>query len=116
MKHLSNPYLAMLLLAGTVQAAAAERLADPTRPAHAKPSAPAPSAAEMRLEAVMKSGDRHVAVVNGRVVRAGDRIGDVQIEEITSDAVRYRRGGQSQVLRLQGQAMQVRRNVVEEQT
>lgn len=116
MNHLSSPYLAMLLLASTAQAAAAERLADPTRPAHAKASAPVRQTSEMRLEAVMRAGDSRVAIVNGRIVRAGDRIGDAHIEEISSDALRYTRGGRSQVLRLQGQALQVRRNVVEEES
>jgi MSHA biogenesis protein MshK len=114
MKHLSSPYLAMLLLASTAHAAASEHLADPTRPAHAKAPAPVQLAAELRLEAVLKSGERHVAIVNGKIVRAGDRIGGALIEEISSHAVRYTRGGQSQVLRLQEHAMQVRRNVAKE--
>lgn len=116
MKHLSSPYLAMLLLASTAQAAASERLADPTRPAHARAPAPVQQASDLRLEAVLKSGDRHVAIVNGRVVRAGDLIGDARIEEVSSGAVRYSRGGQSRMLRLQEHAMQVRRNVAKEES
>lgn len=116
MKHLSSPYLAMLLIASTAQAAAAERLADPTRPSHAKAPAQVQPASAIRLEAVLRSGERYVAIVNGQLVRAGDRIGDARIDEISSDAIRYTRDGQSKVLRLQGHAMQVRRNVVEEQS
>lgn len=115
MKHLSSPYLALLLLASTAQAAANERLLDPTRPTHAKAPAAPRSTSAMRLEAVLMSSDRRIAIVNGQVLRAGDRIGDVLIEEVFADSVRYTRAGQSQLLRLQERALHVRRNAVEEE-
>jgi hypothetical protein len=45
------------------------------------------------------------------VVRAGDRLGAIQILEVSTDGVRYSRGGETNVVRLSGKPMQVRHNV-----
>ena len=108
MKALHHPYLAALLLTMSAKAAA-DRLVDPTRP----PQAPAPSGDPLhqgvRVEAVLRSAERDLAIVNGKVVRAGDRIGGVQIEAILVDGIRYVRDGKVHVARLQPHSIPVRR-------
>jgi hypothetical protein len=119
MKTLTNPYLATLLLTMTAQPALADRLIDPTRPANAKAISSGEKAeAGVRLEAILRSDGAHLAIVNGKVVRAGDRIGATRIDDVLADGIRYTRDGRSHTVRLDSKAMQVRRNVVpnEEET
>jgi len=113
MKTLMNPYLATLLLTMTAQSALAERLVDPTRPVNARPAADAPkSQGGIRLEAIMRSGGAHLAIVNGKIVRAGDQVGAVRIDEVLPDGIRYTSEGRSHTARLDSKAIPVRRNVV----
>lgn len=111
MKTLTNPYLATLLLTLTAQAAVADRLVDPTRPSNVKVTAPARVDA-FRLEAILNSNGSPVAIVSGKVVRAGDSVGGAHIDEISADGVRYTKDGRSHTARLEPKVMQVRRNVV----
>jgi hypothetical protein len=116
MKQLINPYLAPLLLYMTAKAAAAGQLVDPTRPPQAQAiSSPQPEHA-VRVEAVLYSADRNFAIVNGKVVRAGDHIGTAQVEAILPDGVRYVRDGRTHVARLQQAAVRVRHSVVQSGT
>jgi hypothetical protein len=101
-----HPYLATLLLTMSAQAAA-DRLVDPTRPPQA-PNRSDPSYEGVRVEAVMRSAARDLAIVNGKIVRAGDRVAGVQIEAILPDGVRYVRDGQVRVARLQPASIPVR--------
>jgi MSHA biogenesis protein MshK len=110
MKSLSSPYLATLLLSMTAEAAGAERLADPTRPPDARTVSSVPAPDALRVEAVLRSTQRDLAIVNGKLVRAGDRIGSARIEAILPDGVRYVRDGQTHVARLQQSTLQVRRS------
>jgi hypothetical protein len=112
MKPISNKYLATVLLSLTAKAAFAERLADPTRPATAKAAVSGERTETLRLEAIMRSADGNVAIVNGKVVRAGDRVGPVRIEAVEQDGIRYLRDGQSHTMRLQPRSIPVRQNVV----
>lgn len=111
MKIMTNPYLAALLLSMTAQAATAEHLADPTRPANARTVATTQVVSAVKVEAIMHSGKGQLAIVNGQVVRPGDVVSGARIDEILSDGVRYTRGGQTSVARVSGQAIQVRHNV-----
>lgn len=113
MKTLHNPYLATLLLSMTAKAALADRLADPTRPADVRPATNGEVLPGVRVEAILQSGGRRLAIVNGKVVRAGDHIGAIQILEVTAGSVRYSRAGESHVARLDGTTMQVRHNIVQ---
>lgn len=113
MKTLSNPYLATLLLSMTAKAAFAERLADPTRPADTRPATTGESLNSVRVEAILQADGRRLAIVNGKVVRAGDRVGPIQILEVRADGVRYSRAGETNIARLEGRPMQVRHNVVQ---
>ena len=111
MQALNNRYLATLLLSMTARAATADRLLDPTQPAHLRPANASETLPTVRVEAILQSGERRVAIVNGKVVRAGDRVGAVQILEVNTDGVRYSRGGETNVARLTTKPMQVRHNV-----
>lgn len=112
MKPISNLYLATVLLSLTAKAAFAERLADPTRPPNARAAASVERTETLRLEAIMSSPDGKVAIVNGKVVRAGDRIGAARIETIEQDGIRYTSEGRSHTMRLQPRSIPVRQNVV----
>lgn len=110
---------AALLLACAAIGAHADALRDPTQP----PLAPAAKAAVaatpmLRVSAIFRRGSQLSAIVDGKLVRAGDRIGTAIIQDITSDAVRYSRNGRSEVSRLKSSTVNVRRSnaVVEEQT
>jgi hypothetical protein len=111
MQALNNRYLATLLLSMTARAATADRLVDPTQPAHLRPTNASETLPSVRVEAILQSGERRVAIVNGKVVRAGDRVGSIQILEVNTDGVRYSRGGETNVARLTTKPMQVRHNV-----
>lgn len=118
MKTLTNPYLAALLLSLTAQAAAADQLVDPTRPSNAKAATAPARQNAFRLEAILTSNGTPIAIVSGKVVRAGDSVGGARIDAVLADGVRYTKDGRSQTARLEPKVMQVRRNVVrnEEET
>jgi MSHA biogenesis protein MshK len=85
-------FAASSLLAG---AALAQPLADPTRPsthaqgrAELRQSGPAFS----RLQSVLISGGRSVAVIDGRAVRIGERVGDAILVSIEPSEVTLQRG------------------------
>ena len=107
MKAMHHPYLAALLVTMSAQAAA-DRLVDPTRPPQASSPSSDPSYEGVRVEAVLRSAERDLAIVNGKIVRAGDRVAGVQIEAILPDGVRYVRDGQVRVARLQPASIPVR--------
>jgi len=98
-RHLESA-IALLLLAATAHSQAVR---DPMRP----PGASAPAAARparstaMKLEGVI-SGAVRVAIVNGRLVRAGDDVAGAKIVEVLSDGVRFSRAGHVQTLLLPG--------------
>lgn len=96
---------ALLALGGVAQA---ETLQDPTRPATAREAAPSPDTGVLQIEAIMDSGPRRIAIVNGRIVRVGDRIGAALIEEIGSDSIRYTRDGRSSISRITKPTLRVR--------
>jgi hypothetical protein len=91
-------YCLTALFACTAQAQTAR---DPMRPpgtaAVARPRGPS----ALKLEGVI-SGQVRVAIVNGKLVRAGDEIAGARILEVLHDGVRYSRGGQIQSLILPG--------------
>lgn len=108
MKAMHHPYLAALLLSMSAKAAA-DRLVDPTRPPQAPATNDSTSLQTVRVEAVLRSADRDLAIVNGKIVRAGDRVCGVQVEAILADGIRYVRDGQVHIARMQPTAIQVRR-------
>ena len=82
--HLSRMLALVLLIGGGTAMAAEPALDDPTRPSHVRqPSAeravPAPS---WRVESILVSSGRRLAVINGRVVAENDRVGGARVVEI----------------------------------
>jgi len=93
--------IAIVTLAAAGAAHAGTPLVDPTRPMSA--TDPAPAAAEpggVRVQAVVIRPGSRVAVVDGRLVHAGDRIANLLIEEVTPEGVRYSQDGHSRFARL----------------
>jgi hypothetical protein len=99
--------LRILAIIAVVAAAAAGRVLagemhDPMRPAGApaaaRPARPAP-VYSLKLEGVI-AGEKRVAIVNGRLVRAGDTVAGARILEVLDHGVRYERAGKIQTLTL----------------
>jgi hypothetical protein len=103
-RHTQVPLLALMALG--IASANAEALRDPMRPANA--SVPSAASDSLRLEAILTNDGKRVAIVNGQLVRAGERVGSAKIEEILADGVRVTREGSSKMLRLPSSGMQVR--------
>ncbi|MEX2205332.1 MAG: MSHA biogenesis protein MshK [Myxococcota bacterium] len=94
-------------MTAAITVAAAGELADPTMPpSHA---AAGPVAAMPRLQAIIHTQAGEFAVVDGRRVVPGDRVGAWQIVEIGGGSVRLREGGRELELRL---AAEIRRAVI----
>lgn len=97
-------------LASAAVAVGAEALADPTRPSSAAASSDlGPEVVGVHVEAIVSRAGSRVAIVNGRLVRAGDRLGSIWIEEVTADGVRYLQNGRSSVARGPATPLSVRR-------
>ncbi len=78
--------------------AAAGELADPTRPGYLPPAtAPATGvrAPSWRVESIIVSPGRRLAVINGRVVAVNDRVGGARVVEITPYEVRLEYQGET---------------------
>ncbi len=103
----------MLLVLSCQPLAQSDELADPTRPVTLRAPTPTSvttaSASVLKLDAIVHSDERRLAIVNGKLLRVGEWLGNVRIDAISNDAVRYSRAGRSQTLRLANQAIQVRR-------
>lgn len=84
--------------------ALAEVLNDPMRPSHAprtKNSSPTGvSAPSYRLDSIIIASDRRLAMINGRHLGEGDRIGRATVTRIEATRVILRTGTHSQVLTL----------------
>jgi hypothetical protein len=97
----------------TCSTASGEALRDPTQPPVAqsvKQSIDGGGVAALRVEGIFHAAGRQWrAIVDGRIVRCGDRVGGAVIQDITSDSVRYFRDGRSHVVRLKSSKLQVRR-------
>ena len=106
-----------VFLAGALLALApgvfAQALVDPTRPPDAAPvpgSAASAGAtqAQLQLQSVLVSkqpGGRRLAVIDGRSVRAGDKVGGAVVVSIGEASVVLRRGKTLETLRLYPQAV-----------
>lgn len=99
-----NSRFRIIAVCALVAAAAAGRvfsgdLRDPMRPAGA-PTVARPAAVHaLKLEGVI-AGQKCVAIVNGRLVRAGDMVAGVRILEVFPNGLRFERGGKIQTLTL----------------
>jgi hypothetical protein len=99
--------LTLLLLTAAI--AQAGELRDPTRPATLGRPAVTSLESGVRLEAVLGTGEARRAIVNGRIVRAGERVGNVLITSITDDSIQYVQSGRTLVAKLPTQKVAVRK-------
>ena len=83
------------MLAVTAQADMGD-LPDPTRPHRASTGGAPPSG----VQSILISPQRKVAVVHGRTVTVGDRVGDAVVTDIRPYEVILNRGGRESHLRL----------------
>jgi hypothetical protein len=92
----------------------AQPLGDPTRPSSVRSAAQLQprKVRELRLEGILCRGERRVAIIDGRIVHAGEHIANATIEEITPDAVRYSRDGHDHTARLVRTTLHVRQSNV----
>ena len=99
-----TPKLAHLALLVALPALAqTAALSDPTRPPEGSLAAtPAGSAvpAGPRLQSVLLSPDRKLAIIDGQTVPRGGRVGDATLVQITETRVTLRRGAQLSTLEL----------------
>jgi hypothetical protein len=98
---------ALLLFIGH---AFANELHDPTRPAQLGPgpAISAPGVEAIRLEAILDSGGTRRAIVNGKIVREGERVAGVQVTAINEASIQYVRAGRSHVATLPTRKVSVR--------
>jgi hypothetical protein len=82
---------------------AAPAAAAPAVPPALAPETPAAAArpGELRLEALSEQDGVAVAVINGQLVREGDRIGDATVVRIGAQEVEVDAGGRRRVLRFE---------------
>lgn len=99
------PLTALLAIGATAHA---ETLRDPTRPVTAPAAKQSVAVAGLQLEAIMGSGARRLAIVNGKIVRTGDHVGGALIQEIGGDSIRYTRNGRSETARIAKDSLRVR--------
>lgn len=91
-----NRYRTMVIVGGLVWSCSLSwALPDPTRPASYQTEAVQHT---LKLESVLISEARKVAVINGHVVAEGDRIGSTRVISIHKDRVQVSRGGVSSTL------------------
>jgi MSHA biogenesis protein MshK len=92
--------LVLAVLLASAVSAAAQGLVDPMRPAGAgEGETAAPRPAGPVLEQIVLGDGRRFAVISGRRVALGDRVGDARVVAIGADQVTLR-GGTTQVLRM----------------
>lgn len=99
-------WAALLALTSVAYGAHGQPLSDPMRPPQTTvAAAPAAGAAEggaasSQLQAILISGGRKLAVIDGATVALGGRVGDATVVRITETEVRLRRGDQVELLKL----------------
>ena len=97
--NLRRRYTAIIVLAALAAPDALAR--DPMRPPQAAVSRGAASVSSpVLLSAVIGDGERRIAIVNGRVMRAGETADGVTVERIDASGIVYRRGGVQRELKL----------------
>jgi len=94
-----------LLAAATVMATAiaqAQALTDPTRPPSAPPAAPGAQEETTgpRLQSILLSSGRKIAVINGTMVPLGGMVGEAKVVRITETQVVLKKGDDTEVLKL----------------
>jgi MSHA biogenesis protein MshK len=97
---MSAPAAALVVLALALAPAVAVAR-DPMRPPQPVARAAAPrSEPPAILSAVMGAADRRIAILNGRVVRPGDRVDGMTVERVDAGGLVYVRNGARRELKL----------------
>jgi MSHA biogenesis protein MshK len=115
MAEIMMPRMLALAAAALLGAAAAQaQSTDPTRPPAmlSVPTSPGGDVrgGEPRVQTILVSlrpGGRRIAVIDGKTLRQGDRLGDAIVETIRPTEVVLRRGKQRQILKLYRPAARV---------
>jgi hypothetical protein len=95
--------LIALGVSGGGQGAHAQALFDPTRPPQfgsAEPAAAAPRSSVTRLQSVLIARNRSIAIIDGRRLQVGDRLGDATLVSIEPGHVTLQRGAKRERLSL----------------
>jgi MSHA biogenesis protein MshK len=92
--------IALSVLALTSYATLAQALNDPMRPPSASNEVSPGGGGGSRLQSVLISSNRSVAVIDGRAVRLGERVGDATVVAIEPAEVTLQRGAERQTLKL----------------
>jgi MSHA biogenesis protein MshK len=92
----------LMIVLGLLAASSAfaQGLSDPTRPPSASPSIQNTTDEVSRLQSVLISPGRKLAVIDGRTVALGERVGDATVVAIAPAQVILQRGGSYQTLKL----------------
>ena len=81
--------------------AAAQALRDPTRPPMVDPNSGGEAApAVQRLQSTLLSKGRRLAIIDGRTVALGDKVGDATLVALSESEAVLRRGDELERLRL----------------
>jgi hypothetical protein len=89
----------MVALAAAGANAQSTPLADPMRPPNRAPETASGTLSALRLEGILVSGSRKLALIGGEFLEEGERIHGVHIVRIERETVTVRRDGQTFVLR-----------------
>jgi MSHA biogenesis protein MshK len=92
--------LMLVLALATASGAFAQVLSDPTRPPSFSPATENPRNEASRLQSVLISPGRKLAVIDGRTVKLGERVGDARVVAIAPAQVILQRGAEYQTLKL----------------
>ncbi|MEN3294214.1 MAG: biosis protein MshK, partial [Burkholderiales bacterium] len=101
----SVPVIVCMCAFSFARLAHAEDLADPTRPPAAlgqvgDGDASASAAGRPVLQSVMISPGRTMAMISGRMVRVGDKVGEARVTKISETEVVLRNGKELETLKL----------------
>jgi hypothetical protein len=88
-----NYWLVVPVLCGAALAAQADDLRDPTRPPLAATARAAARAADPVVSAVFIGATHRAAIVDGRIVHAGDQVGGCPIDAVLDNGILYHCGG-----------------------
>ena len=80
----------LLLMTGMLLSLQVIALTDPTRPSAYRA---ANNKQNLRLESILFSDARKVAIINGAVVAEGDSVGNVKVIKIDKESVQIKRAG-----------------------
>lgn len=93
MKSTKSAWALIASLSATQAFAAPQGLIDPTRPADNTRHSETASHPPLSVQAVITRQGTSIAVVNGHIVRAGDRLANVAIAAVTPTGVLYLQAG-----------------------